>query len=109
MVDICSSGVPFFGCLPDASSPTHFNAHEPPDNISLPKPWSSADASPTALSTTKGNNFTAVATTFEVDNSTEITFKDNNYPETVFISVKNNACFVEGSQLGDAADGTICA
>lgn len=46
---------------------------------------------------------------FEVDNSTEITFKDNTYPETVLITIKNNACFVAGSQLGDAVNGTLCA
>lgn len=57
---------------------------------------------------TTGNNFTAAATTFEVDNSTEITFEDNDYPETVLITIKNNACFEEDSQLGTAADGTIC-
>ncbi|CAM9884349.1 unnamed protein product [Scytosiphon promiscuus] len=53
-----------------------------------------------------GNTF-ALATVFEVDNSTDTVFTGNTYPDTVEISVKNGACFVAGSDLGDDL-GTLC-
>lgn len=44
---------------------------------------------------------------FEVDDSLETVFTGNSYPDTVVITVKNDACFEAGSDLGDTL-GTPC-
>lgn len=53
------------------------------------------------------NTFTAAATFFEVDNSLDTIFTGNTFPETAVVEVKNGACFVAGSDLGDTI-GTPC-
>eukprot|EP00752_Nemacystus_decipiens_P011709 g10390.t1 len=55
----------------------------------------------------KDNTFTAVANFFEVDNSHDTIFTGNSFPETAVVEVKNSACFVAGSDLGDDV-GTPC-
>lgn len=54
-----------------------------------------------------GNTFTSAAEMFEVDDSLETVFTGNSYPDTVVITVKNDACFEAGSDLGDTL-GTPC-